>query len=307
MLFDFDAAENQIGDSFINAAPQARWGVDSEYARLTQVMISAPRYLEIVPCNSVSIRSREEGLSCTPRLAAAQHESLVAALEDEGVRCHFVPPHSRLPDLSFTRDCTLMTPWGLLGLGPGVAHRAAEVEHILSAARSWGVPTIGSISEGKLEGGDVCLLRPGTIVIGYSGERTDRTGAEALARIFEERGWRAIFTGFDPQFLHLDTQITMIDRDLAVACVEVLDSAFLLELQELGIRILPASYEEVQKLGANLLSLGGRRVVSPADNVRVNRRLEQLGYHVHAIDVDQFTRCGGGIHCLTMPLARAAG
>jgi N-dimethylarginine dimethylaminohydrolase len=36
----------------------------------------------------------------------------------------------------------------------------------------------------------------------------------------------------------------------------------------------------------------------------VNATLEQLGYSVIRLDIDQFTRCGGGMHCLTMPLAR---
>jgi N-dimethylarginine dimethylaminohydrolase len=62
----------------------------------------------------------------------------------------------------------------------------------------------------------------------------------------------------------------------------------------------------VQKLGSNLFSLGSGRVLSPIDNRRVNRALEKLGFTVIELEMDQFTRCGGGLHCLTMPLARAA-
>ena len=46
------------------------------------------------------------------------------------------------------------------------------------------------------------------------------------------------------------------------------------------------------------------RIVSPADNRRLNGVLEAAGYEVIAVDIDQFARCGGGVHCLTMPLAR---
>ena len=44
-----------------------------------------------------------------------------------------------------------------------------------------------------------------------------------------------------------------------------------------------------------------------ADNHRLNGVLTRLGYEVTALRIDQFTRCGGGIHCLTMPLARLPG
>lgn len=307
MPFDFAAAEIGAGDHLIDAAESARWGVDSEYGRLTDVMLSVPRHLEIVPCNAVSIENHRKGITCSPDVAVEQHARLVRALEAEGVRCHFVPPSPDLPDLSFTRDTTLMTPWGLIGLRPAVGHRLREVAHVRRAAEAWGVPMLGMIEEGKVEGGDVCLLRPGLVVIGCSGDRSDRTGAEALARIFEARGWRAILTGFDPCFLHFDTQFTMLDRGRAVAFVEGLETDFLVELQALGIEIVPSRYEEVQKLGSNLLSLGGGRLLSPEDNERLNEALEQLGYRVIRAQIDQFTRCGGGMHCLTMPLARLPG
>ena len=307
MPFDFAAAEIGAGDHLIDTGESARWGVDSEYGRLTDVMLSVPQHLEIVPCNAVSIENHRNGITCSPDVAVEQHARLVRAFEAEGVRCHFVPPSPDLPDLSFTRDTTLMTPWGLIGLRPAVGHRLPEVAHVRAAAQARGVPMLGTIGEGRIEGGDVCLLRPGLVVIGCSGERTDRAGAEALARIFETRGWRAILTSFDPRFLHFDTQFTMLDRGRAIAFVEGLEADFLVELQALGIEIIPSRDEEVQKLGSNLLSLGGGRLLSPEDNERVNAALEQLGYRVIRVGIDQFTRCGGGMHCLTMPLARLPG
>jgi len=306
-LFDFEAGRPQVGDTLVGARPAIRWGVDSEYGRLTDVMLAAPRHLEIVPCNAVAIESRKQGLAACTRAAAQQHAAIVRTLEMEGVRCHMVPADPSLPDLTFTRDTTLMTPWGLVGLRPSAAHRRPEVEQVRAAAAAWGVPMLGTVEEGRVEGGDVCLIRPGLVAIGYSGDRTDRTGAEALARIFESRGWRALLTRFDPHFLHLDTQFTMIDRNHAVACVEALEDDFLLEVQALEIEIVPTSHAEVQKLGSNLFSLGSRRLLSPSDNSRVNRALAKAGFTVIELDMDQFTRCGGGPHCLTMPLARRAG
>ena len=305
MLFDFSPADSAIGDTLISTS--ARWGVDSEYGRLLDVMVSAPRHLELVPCNAVAIENDRNGVVCCPDTAADQHDALVTALEKQGVRCHFVPPAPDMPDLSFTRDATLMTPWGLLQLNPAVEHRIPEADHIVGTARGWGVPILGKLPQGQVEGGDVCLLRPGIVVIGYSGERTDKAGAEALARMFEGRGWRAILYRFDPEFLHLDTHFTLIDRNTALACVEALDWRFVAELKALGISFIPVSLDEVRRLGANILSLGGGRVISSAGNDRVNGLLEERGIEVIAVEIDQFTQCGGGVHCLTMPLSRALG
>ena len=280
------------------------WGVDSEHARLTDVLLCAPTQLEPVPCCSVTEANLRKGFRTSADRALAQHRDLARALELRGVRCHIVPPLPGLPDLAFARDSTLMTPWGLLGLNLAAVHRLAETRHVVAVARSWGVPSIGRIEEGTIEGGDVCLVRPGVVIIGCSGARTSETGARALSRLFERHGWRAIIYRFDPHFLHLDTQFAMLDERRALAAVDVLDDEFIAEVEALGIELVPVSYKEVQRLGANVLSLGGGRIVTAADNRRVNGVLGRLGYEVIAVKLDQFTGCGGGVHCLTMPLGR---
>ena len=305
MLLDIATADPELGaPSSAPAAP--RWGVGSEYGRLTDVLLARPDFLEMVPCNSVAIEKLAEGLSCCPAEAAVQHLELQRALAEAGVRCHVVGPEEGLADLCFTRDTCVMSPWGLIELAPAAGHRRAEAAYVREAARRLGVPVLGRVAEGLVEGGDVCVLRPGVIVVGWSGDRTTEAGARALAAIFEAHGWHAIFYRFDPEFLHLDTQFTMIDRTRALACVEALSPDFIAAIEELGIELVPVTREEVRRLGGNVLSLGDGRILSSADNVRVNAALRRLGYSVSAVEIGQFVRCGGGIHCLTLPLAREA-
>lgn len=302
------AASEPLEHEFLSPgqAANAHWGADSEYGHLTDVMLCAPLHLAAVPCCSVTEASLRQGFEpCTTR-AVAQHRELARALELHGVRCHVVPASPDLPDLAFARDSALMTPWGLLGLCLAAVHRTAETSHVVSMARSWGVPILRCIEDGSVEGGDVCLVRPGVVVIGSSGVRTDDHGASALARFFERHSWRALIYRFDPHFLHLDTQFAMLDAHRALAAVDVLDDDFINEVQALGIELLPVTYKEVQRLGANVLSLGRGRILVAAENGRVNAELTRLGYNVVAVELDQFTRCGGGAHCLTMPLARAS-
>lgn len=281
--------------------------VDSEYGRLETVLLADPRHLALVPCNAVSNQSLSEGLSpCTTR-AARQHAGLVAALRGEGVAVTLVPADPGLPDLAFTRDTSLMTPWGLIGLRPGAAHRTREVDVVLDAAKGAGVPLLGRMEQGRIEGGDVAILRPGLVLIGVSGERTDEAGAEALGRLFRRKGWSVLTQAIDPRHLHLDTIFCAVDRDLAIACPDALEPAFLARMEALGIELLPAPAAEARRLGCNLLSLGERRVVTAGTCSRIDAALAARGYRAIAVDLGEFTMCGGGVHCLTMPLRRAPG
>jgi N-dimethylarginine dimethylaminohydrolase len=289
-------------------APAARLrGVDSEYAQLHTVLLADPRHLALVPCNSVSIETARNGKAPSQARAVRQHAGLVTALRGEGVEVRLVPSDTGLPDLAFTRDTSLMTPWGLIGLRPGAAHRRREVDVVIEAARASGVPVLGRIEQGRIEGGDVAILRPGLVMIGVSGERTDEAGADALGAIFRAKGWKVLTYRFDPHFLHLDTLLCLADRGLAMACTDVLEDHLLATLGELGIDLLPVTYKEARRLGCNLLALGNQRVITAGTCSRVDAQLAARGYRAIAVDLSEFTLCGGGVHCLTMPLQRAPG
>lgn len=279
-------------------------GVWSETDRLTEVLLCPPTYLEAVPCCSVTRESLCEGFAPSIVEATRQHQALEKLLEANGVATRRLVPQPGMPDLCFTRDSALMTPWGLLGLNPASGHRRMEPAQMLVYARNARVPALGAIEVGTVEGGDICIVRDGLLIVGWSDERTNARGAEAVCELFSAAGWKCVTYRFDPHFLHLDTQFCMVDQDLALACVDVLHDDFLRLLTGEGIELIPVSYKEARRLGCNLLSLGGRRVIASAGNPRIAKELRQRGVRVETVDVSQFERCGGGIHCLTMPLAR---
>ena len=307
MFVDISCSPVPEAEAAFPAAPLEPFSVDSEYARLRSVLLADPSRLALVPCNSVSRESARRGRTPCGQRALSQHSALVAALRDEGVEVRLLPADPGLPDFAFTRDSSLMTPWGLLGLRPGAPHRRRESAVVLAAAAQAGVPCLGRIEEGRIEGGDILLLRPGVVLIGISGERTDEPGAEALAAIFRSRGWEAIFHHFDPHFLHLDTLLSLAAPELALACTDVLEDSLLERLEAMGIEPMRVAYKEARRLGCNLLSLGDRRVITAGTCPRVDAKLAGRGFRVTAVDLSDFVLCGGGAHCLTMPLSRAPG
>lgn len=278
--------------------------VVSDTARLREVVLCAPSYLAPVPCCSVTREKLRDGFQTEPKLAGSQHRALQQALDRVGVRCHLIAAAPDMPDLSFARDVAATTPWGLVLLNPAMPHRAIEVDHFsTSMERIIGVPA-QRITEGHIEGGDICVARPGLLIVGVSGDRTNQAGADAFARPFRKHGWDVVTCRFDPHFLHLDTIFCMLDDDTALACTDVLDDGFLDQLEARGITVIPVSYKEARRLGCNVVSIDGKTIFTSDQELRVNEALRQAGYRVETFDISEFTACGGGIHCLTMPLVR---
>ena len=159
-------------------------------------------------------------------------------------------------------------------------------------------------SAGTVEGGDIHILRPGLLVVGYSGVRTDLDGARQFAGWFEARGWEVRLQPFAEHFLHLDVLFCMVRDDLAVCCLEVLGAEFGDWLTDRGVAVIEAGYAEVMAMSCNLLALGGGRVISPAHSVRINVELRARGLSVLDPPLDLFALGGGSVHCMTMPLNR---
>lgn len=303
MKIDFsDATLATTPDVQLNSSCQS-WGLSSESDRLTDVLVVSPDHLAPVPCCSVTRENLRDGYRTDQVAARSQHGALIDALRLADVRVQTMPGSAGLPDMVYARDAGVMTPWGYLPLAPGAAHRRREARVLAEYVRSLGIPVLPQITDGTIEGGDISVFRDGLVLIGCSGERTEEGGAREVADLFEAHGWRALVYRFDPHFLHLDTQLSALSADQALACVDVLDDSFLATLAGEGIDLLPVSYKVARRLGCNVLSLGRGRILA-ASGANLTTRLPAEGYSVTELDLDQFTSCGGGVHCLTLPLAR---
>jgi hypothetical protein len=86
MLLDHAGAPTLMDEALEESEAACRWGVATETGELTDVLLCAPAFLVMVPCNSVSRASIGKGLLSSPSLAARQHQTLAAALARNGVR-----------------------------------------------------------------------------------------------------------------------------------------------------------------------------------------------------------------------------
>ncbi len=280
------------------------WSIDSETGALTDVLLCQPDHYEWIKTNAIAVETLRSGRRIDTQQLRSQFRQLEDALDQGGVRRHYVEPEPHLPYQVYTRDSSQTTPWGPVLTQLALPARRGEAASILK----FHGPKDGFwryCSRGAIEGGDIHIVRPGLLLVGWSGVRTSKEGASQFADWFKQAGWEVRLEYFAEHFLHLDVLFCMATDGLAVACIEALGEEFADWLRTRRVRVIEATYREVMAMSCNLLALGRDRVISPRHSTRINAALRAEGVAVYDPELDLFAAGGGSVHCMTMPLARA--
>jgi N-dimethylarginine dimethylaminohydrolase len=262
-----------------------------------------------VPLNSISAvtfaNMDKMGYRFDKQKAMRQHRQMVEVYEKSGVRVRFAAADEGLPSSVFTRDSSFMTPWGAVITSIQTPPRRRD--YAVAADFYWkaGIPIWKWVTAGHFEGGDFVILKPGVALLGWSGDRSTKEGAEQVEGWLKEKGWEVLVAPIPPQFVHMDAVVVMLEKNLALVCEDALQPYALDYIKkEHEIEVIKVAYADCVKLGCNVVSLGNKRVLSMAHNVNVNRQLEEAGFKVTAVDYDMFALGGGGVHCSCHELHR---
>ncbi len=284
------------------------WGINNDYAPLSDVLLGVPEYFQWVEAGPLIARTLNNahmtGVKFDLQVAMAQHAEMVSIYESNGVKCHYLESDPVLHRNFFARDSSAMTPWGALICHMQLKVRRADYVTAINFYQSNNIPIWQYATAGHFEGGDFVILEPGKVLIGYCGERSEKAGSEQIAEYVRAQGWQAITAPISREFVHMDGLVVPLAEKLLVACIDALEPWVVKQLRDWQFEFVDVPYVEAKDLGVNLVSLGNNKVLSMKGATELNTKMRALGFEVYDPDMSMFTLGGGGVHCLCQALCR---
>lgn len=285
------------------------WYLKSETGPLRDVLLGPAESFdwlgpENAEYSSLVRDSLRKGYSFDRDLALRQHAEMVDAYRDAGVTCHFLPLDNSTCMQVYARDSSFMTPYGAVICQLANPRRRGEYAAALRFYLENDVPIYDMVSAGSFEGGDFNIIKPGVALVGYTDHRSEGVAARQVADWFIAEGWEIKFAPIDSFYVHIDLMVCMLSEHCAAVCLDTTDHGIVEWLRSKNIEIIAATFEETMALGCNVVALGNDKVLSTLGAKDLNAKMRAAGFTVYDPDMTQFTRAGGGVHCMCQPLRR---
>lgn len=263
--------------------------------RVGRVLVCRPTHFDV----KYSINPHMVPATVDRQLAMQQWENLVAALQSLGIRVDSIEQRPEVPDMVFATDQGVVLGGRVLLAHFRYPERKAETSYYRDWFNAHGFE-VKELSNGfAFEGGDAQLM--GTTLFVGTGFRANIAACAEVAQLL---GIDVVpLSLVDPKFYHLDMCFLPLNGETAF----YYPAAFSPESQALLSKHIPKLHKltkkEAQGYSANSFVSDGH-VIIQAGNPTFRRKLEQLGKQVIEVDLSEFKKAGGGIHCLVNTLER---
>ena len=224
-------------------------------------------------------------------IARAQHRGYVNALKELGCDVLELPPEADLPDSVFVEDAAFILPEAAIITRPGADSRKPETESIAQAL-SPHTKLLYLREPATLDGGDVLVVGK-RIFIGLS-TRSNDEAIDQLNGLLKDYGYTV--TGVQlHDCLHLKSAVTSIyDKTLLInknwLDFHHFDNYELIEV------------DPSEPHAANCLPVGDS-IIFPTAFPKTQARLEERGYKIVSVEVDELAKAEGAVTCCSLILA----
>lgn len=134
-----------------------------------------------------------------------------------------------------------------------------------------------------------------------------RSSAEAhheISKIIKKLGGKDIeflpIELIDQRFYHLDTCFCPLDDSRAFFFPNAFSEKGKRMLEK-NIELIPVDEDEAIKFACNSVVVG-KNIIIPSGTHKICKKLEDIGYKTHQVEMGEFMKGGGACKCLSMPL-----
>ncbi len=221
-------------------------------------------------------------------IARAQHHEYVQVLAKIGCQVIELPEEPDLPDSVFVEDTAFILPEAAVITRPGVDSRKPETESIVRALSPYR-PLVRVTAPATVDGGDVLVLGK-NIYVGLS-TRTTPGAVTQLQNLLDNYGYKV--SGVElTDCLHLKTAVTRVnDRTLLINKSWIDPSHFA------GYDLIEV--DPTEPFAANCLPVKGV-IVFPTAFPKTRDKLEQKGFKVATVKVDELAKAEGAVTCCSL-------
>lgn len=269
----------------------------NEYAPLKKVIVAPPDFMEIKEVINHTQRVYKKQNIAVNR-ALEQHQNFVQSLKDRGIKVIELTPVPELNELVFTRDIGFTIDDTLFTANMRREIREKETELLHDVLEKNNVP-YHPITTCSIEGGDV-LVDEDKVWVGNS-ERTTTDAIDQLRSYVEDK--EVISLPLRKDILHLDCAFNIVSNDVALIFKDAFQKKDVERLSS-HYDLIEVTDEEQFNLATNVLSIGDGNIISMPINSRVNRELEQKGFHIIEVEFTEIIKSGGSFRCCSLPVER---
>jgi dimethylargininase len=225
-------------------------------------------------------------------IARAQHQGYVNSLKSLGYDVVELPAEAGLPDSVFVEDTAFILPEVAVITRPGADSRRPETESIAQTL-SPHAHLVYLREPATVDGGDVLVVGK-KIFIGLS-TRSNNEAVDQLNELLNGYGYSV--TGVHLHgCLHLKSAVTHVDGNTLLINKSWVDTEPFINYKLIEV-------DPSEPYAANCLPVGDS-IIYPTSFPRTRAKLEERGYKIIGVEVDELAKAEGAVTCCSLILDR---